>query len=181
MSSKEGEVTKLLKEIYGEPAAPPRVELDFVDRRILEELLKNAEITTVELAKKLKVSQQKVSYRLKRLKDARLLKQTWDLDPDALGFEQSALLFINLKDLNPRRLRAIHSWAAKQPRVIHSASTSGKWDLVYLLASRDLEDMERLLVEFRTQFRDILAERELIPLTRTFKKGSFLELIKLLR
>ena len=75
-------------------AAPP----DHVDRQILKLLLRNANISKAEIAKKLKIAPSAISERVKKLEECGLIERyETRLDAAKLGFDLLAFIFVGVK------------------------------------------------------------------------------------
>jgi Lrp/AsnC family transcriptional regulator for asnA, asnC and gidA len=120
-----------------------KYQFDPLDIRIVNELTSDARIPYIKLAKKLKVSNTFVHQRIKKLKDAGILKNaTFQLDPWELGFETSAYTQIILTDSILHR--KVEEQISKIPEVVECVNIAGRYAIlvhIYAKNNRHLRDV----------------------------------------
>lgn len=118
-------------------------QLDPIDVRIVNELTLDARISFVKLAKKLKVSNTLIHQRIRKLKEAGILKNaTYQLDPWTLGYQTSAYTQIILAD--SKNHRAVEKELSKIPEIVECVNISGRYALlahIYAKNNRHLRDV----------------------------------------
>jgi len=118
------------------------VELDERDRRILEELMRNARVSYTELAKKLGVSDVAVIKRVRRLEQMGVIKRyTIVVDPRALGYRVVSYTGI---DVDPEHLIEVAEELKKKPYLRELSITSGDHDLMAVIWARDSDELRRI-------------------------------------
>ncbi|MDO8554895.1 MAG: Lrp/AsnC family transcriptional regulator [Candidatus Micrarchaeota archaeon] len=152
-------------------------ELDKLDRKILYELDADSSQTFKKLGKKLRISKETVGYRIKRLiKD---------------GYLKDFLTTINISNLNrfyykifykfhktTRDVdRKIIAFVKSYSSIAYFASLEGRYDITFLLLARNMKDLRKFLIEFRSQFGDYVLEQEILTMTNVhrFNFRFFLE------
>ena len=122
-------------------------QIDPIDLRIMKELTFDATITFVKLAKKLKVSNTLVHQRIKKLKDAGILKYaTYHLDPWKLGYQTSAYTQIMLTD--SKLHRQVEASLKKIPEIVECVNIVGNYAL-----------MVRIFAKHNQHLRDVIYEK----------------------
>lgn len=110
------------------------VMLDEVDARIVELLQENARRGNRGIAREIDVSEATVRYRVRKLVDTGAICFTVLQDPFAIGLMTSA--FLRMVVSMPR-LQAIRDWLIDRDETVLVASTSGRFNLVTFLQTRD--------------------------------------------
>lgn len=124
-------------------AISEKIQLDAFDRRIINELTEDARIPYIQLAKKLKVSNTLIHQRIRKLKDAGLLKHaSFYLDPWQLGYQTSAYTQIMLENSNYHR--NVESQLSEIPEIVECVNIAGRYALlvrIYAINNRHLRDI----------------------------------------
>lgn len=118
-------------------------QLDPIDLLILKELTADARMPFTKLSKKLKVSNTLIHQRMKKLKEAGIVKNaTIHLDPWKLGYQTSAYTQIMLSDAKSHH--EVEERLSKIPEVVECVNISGRYALlikIYALNNRHLRDI----------------------------------------
>ena len=121
-------------------------QLDPIDLRILKELTSDARISYVNLSKKLKVSNTLTHQRIRKLKEAGILKQaTYQLDPWRLGFETSAFTQIMLTDSTIHR--EVEKEISKIPEIVECVNITGRYALLVKIYARNNRHLRDIIYE----------------------------------
>ena len=116
--------------------------LDERDRRILEELMRNARVSYTELAKRLGISDVAVIKRVRRLEQQGVIKRyTIEVNPRSLGYRVVSYTGI---DVEPEHLLEVAEELKKKPYVRRLSITSGDHDLMAVIWARDSEELRRI-------------------------------------
>lgn len=112
---------------------PQYLTLDKLDRKLLNLLQKDNQISTRVLADKLHISQPTCLRRIKELREAGVISAEVALvDPFALGYGMLAFLEISLTDQSDEHMREFEACMNKEPEVMQCYFVSGEYD--YFLA-----------------------------------------------
>uniref|UniRef100_UPI00404A9D3B Lrp/AsnC ligand binding domain-containing protein n=1 Tax=Fulvivirga sp. TaxID=1931237 RepID=UPI00404A9D3B len=123
---------------------PLNFEIDNVDFKILEILMKNAKKPYTEVAKQVFVSGGTVHVRMKKLEDAGIVKgTTLEIDPTKLGYDITAFIGIflaksELYDDVIRQLKEI-------PEIINVHYTTGNYSMFARIHCKDTQHLKDLL------------------------------------
>ena len=126
-------------------AQSKRVELDETDRRILDELTRDARQSVTALAAKVHISRAHAYERIRRLHEQGVvLRYTAVIDPAKAGLEASAYVTLRLKQntwdtLGPK-LRRI-------PQVQHVALVGGTFDVMLLVRAGGTAELRDVIFE----------------------------------
>ena len=141
------------------------VKIDDTTREIIGLLRQDARMTYKEIAEKLGKPESTIRDRILRLENAGIIRgYTTILDKKALGLGCYALV---LADVEYERLGSVTKKLVEMPNVLQVHHTSGDNRLAFVLATKDLDDLQATL------------EREIAPLG--FKAEEVVILLKTFR
>lgn len=135
-------------------------KIDAYDRRLLFELGNNARQSLSELARRVKLGRDLVSYRVRRLEDEGvILKYSAVVNPYRLGFTLYKL-YVRLRN-SPARVKAFTQKLRKHERVFCVADCDGSWDILCNILANSPFELKRLLDELLLEFHDIVLARNI--------------------
>ncbi|TYO99065.1 AsnC family transcriptional regulator [Geothermobacter ehrlichii] len=137
--------------------------MDAIDRRIVEVLQHNADLTNAELADRVNLSPSSCLRRVKRLKQKGVLLKTVALaDPDRLGRGLTAIVEVTLERHGAEAQRQFLDLLAKEPAVTQVYSVTGETDVLLVIHLVDMKEYQAIcnrlfnhdpnVVKFRTLF-----------------------------
>ncbi len=145
------------------------VNFDGNDFKILNELAKDARISTVQISKNLRIPQTTVCSKIKSLEKKKIVaKYRTEIDFIKLGYI-NYFLEIYL-DIN-KNLRQIETWADLNKNVVWLQKIIGVCDIEIEVEVKDRNELEMLLNEMRTKFPNI---RKIIFCSQEYKKLTFI-------
>jgi DNA-binding Lrp family transcriptional regulator len=115
------------------------INLDRADRRLLEEVQRDARITVAELAGRVALSTSPCWRRLRRLEEAGLIRGYHaELDAARLGWGVTAFVHVMLES-HRAELGSRFEAAVKQiPQIVACHNVSGQYDFLLQVVARDL-------------------------------------------
>jgi len=120
-------------------------DLDAIDHSILRMLQQNARITNSELAEKVGLSPSACSRRLDILeKNGVIDGYHAHLSHKALDYKMIAIVHISLSGQFAKTLSEFETAVKRCPNVLSCYLMSGEYDYILRVATRDLEDYERI-------------------------------------
>lgn len=129
-------------------AAPAPLQLDRTDRAILKTLQRDASISNVALAEKVKLSAPACLRRVERLKQAGLIRGIVALlDNEALDAGMVVLIGVVLDRSTPESFAAFESAAQKVSGCMECHVVTGEFDYFMLLRTKDSQSFNRLHAE----------------------------------
>ena len=132
------------------------VRLDLIDKKILVQLDNNSRQSNNIIAKKLRISREKVDYRIKRLlKNGVIKKFPTIINPTKFGYSMHKLYF-QFQNLNPEKEKEIIDWLVKNPFVQWVTNCKGKWDLNIIVFAHDVEHFNSIMQEFYNTFGEFI-------------------------
>lgn len=121
-------------------------QIDPIDLRIMKELTFDATISFVKLAKKLKVSNTLIHQRIKKLKEAGILKYaTYHLDPWKLGYQTSAYTQIMLTD--SKLHRQVEGKLKEIPEIVECVNIVGRYALIVRIYAKNNQHLRNVIYE----------------------------------
>ena len=129
------------------------MELDIKNQKILRELDLDPRATTSKIAKKVRLSQQVVDYRIKTLMKKGIIKRFGTIfNLSKIGYQQYRILFQVGKSEEVERQR-LFEYLKKHNQVYWAALIGNKWDLFVALFVKNYHDLERFLDDIFAEFR----------------------------
>lgn len=121
------------------------VQLDAVDRRVVEALRSDGRMSVNELAARVNVSRATAYQRLARLRETGVIRRfTVDVDPRKLGLPLAALVLVSVVQ---------HSWREvgerlrRLPGVEWLALSTGSFDYVLLVRAPDVDHLRDVILD----------------------------------
>lgn len=151
------------------------MELDIKDKKILKELDINAKISTSKLAKNIRLSQQVVDYRIKKLEESGLINHFGTIINLAkLGYGRYKLL-ITLGNITDEEKEKLVKYLIEHKMVYWAALIGNKWDLLISIFTKNYNEFEEFLEELFSKFKNEIKDYEaLYVLYHEFYNRKFL-------
>lgn len=144
-------------------------KIDEVDYKILQVLLKNARMKTIDIARKVKTTEIVVRYRVKKMIEKGIILGFRSfLNINKLGY-QYFKLHITLQDLTPDKKEKIFNYIHKHPSTTYTTELVGGADLETEFQVPDNDDFYHCLQELRKEFGDIIRDYEFMQYTKEYK------------
>lgn len=134
-------------------------KLDLVDWKLLNQLDINCRQSDAEIGKKTRLSKQVVNYRIKKLVDDRIITAFFPhIDIAKLGYGVHKI-YLQFGALTKEKEEEMWTYLSKQPNVVWAVSCSGKWDLIFGIASRSMEQFDKVLSDFTDKYSEYISSR----------------------
>jgi DNA-binding Lrp family transcriptional regulator len=123
--------------------------MDDIDVKLLEEVQRDAERSSRDLAQSFDLSPGAVHKRLKRLKEQGFIRKTCALlDREKLGLDLLCFLFIRFKsNMRPDNMTNLRHALHSLPAILECYTTTGDTDAIIKVAVRDHNALKQLLRE----------------------------------
>ena len=156
--------------------ARPLVQLDSIDRAILEALQQDGRISNQTLAQAVHLSPSACLRRVKALEESGVIAQYVALlDARAVGRHGTSYTIINLESTQPQRLEAFENAVRGEAEILDCFYVAGSNDYLVRFAYRDAEDLERFHREVLARLPGVVRSNSMLVL-RTVKKTTALAL-----
>ena len=127
-------------------------ELDNFDLKLLACLEEDARQTLSHIARKLRSSQQVISYRIQSLEKRGVIGGYYTLiDIEKLGYT-SYRTFIQLSNINEQKHKQITEYLKNHPNVLWLVDCGGKWDLLVNFMAKNIVQYNIMLKKFKSTF-----------------------------
>lgn len=155
-------------------------QLDETDQKIIRFLKEDSRIAYTKIAEKLQIPDTTVHFRIKKLKNAKIIKKfTVLLSSESLGHNLGALVKIKVgdhivKEISVRRTFEIGKSFAKKANFCFLATAEDRTILYGIIFTKNEEELE----EFASEIRDDpdIMDIELIKFTEVIKGSELLGL-----
>ncbi|WHX40993.1 Lrp/AsnC family transcriptional regulator [Mesobacillus sp. AQ2] len=140
--------------------------LDNVDIRILDLLQKDAQLSNLELSKRVNLSAPAVHARIKRLEsEGYIKKQVAILNHEKLGFDLLCFVFISTNMHQAEKLASLEGSLEAMKEVLECHCLSGEYDYLLKVACKDRKGLEIFIRKLNelgvTRIQTSLALREI--------------------
>ena len=151
-----------------------RLQLDALDRAILEVLQLDGRISNLALAQRVHLSPSACLRRVKALEDAGVIERYVALlNPKAVGRHGTSYTIINLESMNTPVLQSFEQAVLAEPEVLDCFYVAGSNDYLIRFAYRDAEDLERFHSQVLMRLPGVARSNSMMVL-RTVKKTTAL-------
>jgi Lrp/AsnC family transcriptional regulator, leucine-responsive regulatory protein len=152
------------------------VQLDSIDRSILNELQGDGRLSNLALAQRVHLSPSACLRRVKALEDSGVIaRYVALLDPKAVARHGTSYTIINLESTQPQQLEAFEQAVRDMPEILDCVYVAGANDYLVRFAYRDTEDLERMHAEVLPRLPGVLRSNSMLVL-RTVKRTTALAL-----
>jgi len=141
-----------------------KFDLDLLDRKILYELDLNSRITYKQLGKKLNIAKETAAFRVKRLVKNGYIKNFITTIHTSNLNRFYYKLFYKFHKTTPEIDKQIIEFIKNYKSIAYFASLEGRYDITFLILSKDMQDLYKFLVPFREKFGDYILEQEILTM-----------------
>lgn len=135
------------------------MKLDLKDWKILNQLDLNCRQSDAEIGKKTRISKQVVNYRIKRLTDNKIINSFFPhINIAKLGYAVHKI-YLQFRALTKEKEQEMWDYFVKQPNIIWVISCSGKWDLIFGIVSKNIEQFDKVLTSFMNRYSEFIVNR----------------------
>ena len=133
------------------------LELDRIDKKILQLIQANARITNLELADKVGLSPTPCLRRVKRLEESGVIDgHVTLLNPEKLGLKLTAFIGISMDRHTPDRFESFERAISQMPEVLECSIVTGQdADFLLKVIVRDMQHYEEFLLGYLTKLEGV--------------------------
>lgn len=155
------------------------MKLDLKDTKILQELDINPRIRVSKLAKKVRLSQQVVDYRIRKLQENEVITHFGTIiNLSKMGYKQYRTLF-QFNNITEEVKHKLINYLTGHNKVYWAAIIGSKWDLFVVVFVENYEEFENFLDKLFNKFPNVLKDYEALNvLYHEFYNHKFLQLDK---
>lgn len=124
------------------------LDLDKIDRRILQALQENAKISNLELAERVGLSPTPCARRVKQLEDGGYIERTLTvLNQEKLGLQLTVYIGISMQQHTPEQFEVFEAAVKQFPEVVSCSVVTGRIeDYLLRVVVRDMKHYEEFLL-----------------------------------
>jgi DNA-binding Lrp family transcriptional regulator len=154
----------------------PSLQLDAIDRSILDELQRDGRLSNVDLAQRVHLSPSACLRRVKQLEDAGVIDRYVALvNAKAVGQPGTSFTIVNLERLTAAAIEAFEHAVRDTPQILDCFYVAGTNDYLIRFTYRDSEDLERFHAEVLMRLPGVVRSNSMLVL-RTVKRTTALAL-----
>lgn len=158
---------------YGE-----KVKLDSKDKKIIEQLQKNARQSVSDIARKTKLPRDVVKYRIKKLEENKVIRFYHAvLNPSKIGYPLYAYISFVLLNIETDDEKKFINYLKQNPKIIYVAKFSGKIDFTIGVCVKNYKDLDDLMREIRNKFSKFIKDFDVSPVIQEYKYDYMAELV----
>ncbi len=121
------------------------MEIDEIDKKIIEFLQEDGRMPFLEIAKKLKLSESTIRKRVENLKEKGIIKRfTIEIDPTKIGLDTIAIVGI---DVEPSKLLEIAQKLCEFKEIHSVATTTGDHMIITEIWTKDSRELAKIISE----------------------------------
>ncbi len=152
------------------------IKLDSIDKKILEILQKDGNITNAQLAKEIGLSPAPTLERVKKIENAGLIKSYHArIDTTALGLGVTTFVLISLSSHKIGQINDFVTKITALDEVIECFHITGNGDFLVKILVEDIPSYHKLILEKLTQIEEIGNMSSMIVLS-AYKENSVIKL-----
>jgi len=136
--------------------------MDKLDLKLLYELEQDSRQSSSQIAKKIKTSQQVISYRLQQLQKEKIISEFYTIINFAkLGYSSYRTMF-RLGKITDQGYNELIQFFKNHQNVLWLVECGGKWDLIVNILAKNPIQYNQFLSEIRNKFKEIIQDCELL-------------------
>jgi DNA-binding Lrp family transcriptional regulator len=136
-------------------------KLDYKDKLLLHSLDSNARLSYSQLAKKTRLSQETVRYRINNLSKKGIIKKYLTLiNLSKLGFSVYEVM-LKLQNMNEQKKKTIIDYLIKNPFVNWVANLEGNYDIAFIFSVKNQMELNNLMNELHKLFGNTIIKKDL--------------------
>jgi DNA-binding Lrp family transcriptional regulator len=125
-----------------------KIKLDAIDRKILELLQRNSNITNAQLAQEVGLSPAPTLERVKKLETAGVIKSYHAVvDTASVGLGVSTFVMASLKGHNKENITKFISAISVIPEIVECHHLTGEADFILKIVAPDIPSYQKLMLE----------------------------------
>jgi len=150
------------------------LKIDKTDRSIINLLLKDSRMSSLEIGRKTGLSHDAVRYRIEKLVKEGVIKNfSVEIDPAKLGLNIWADVIISVWNLNPKRYAEFIAYLKSHPNIAAVWNLSGRYEWFIEVFAPDLDKFNEITTELKLKFSDIIKDFESAFVLKEVKSYSY--------
>jgi DNA-binding Lrp family transcriptional regulator len=157
------------------PRRPTEVQLDAIDRAILQQLQRDGRVSNLDLAARVHLSASACLRRVRHLEESGVIAQYVALvDPKSVGQPGTSFTIVNLERLTAAAIEAFESAVRRRSEILDCFYVAGTSDYLIRFTYRDAADLERFHSDVLMRLPGVVRSNSMLVL-RTVKRTTALQ------
>lgn len=149
-----------------------KIKLDGTDRKILDLLQSNSNVTNAQLAQEIGLSPAPTLERVKKLEQAGIIRSYHALiDPGSVGLGVSTFVMVSLKGHNKENIDQFMSAISAIPEIVECHHVTGQADFILKIICADIPAYQRLMLE-KVSNIDVVDNMQSMVILSTLKNSK---------
>ena len=149
-----------------------KIKMDATDRKILELLQANSNITNAQLAQEIGLSPAPTLERVKKLENQGVIKSYHALvDMDSVGLGVSTFVTVSLKGHNKENINKFINEIKDIPEVIECHHVTGQSDFILKMVATDIPNYQNIMLEKLSNI-EVVDNMQTTIILSTFKNSK---------
>ncbi len=149
-----------------------KLKLDAIDRKILEILQTNSNITNAQLAQEIGLSPAPTLERVKKLENAKVIKSYHAVvDLASVGLGVSTYVMVTLRGHNKENIHKFIDAVQKIEEVVECHHLTGQSDFILKVVSSDIQSYQNLMLE-KVSNIEVVDNMQSMVILSTFKDSK---------
>lgn len=145
--------------------------VDGLDKKILNELMRNARTPFVEVAKVCKVSGAAIHQRVRRMVSSGVITGSqYTINPKKMGYHTCAFIGMQVNLISSSTHNEVFAKIMQIPEIVECHHISGKYSLLAKIYTKDNEGLKDIIVEKIQVIPEIVATETFISLEEGFTR-----------
>jgi len=144
-------------------------KIDTIDHRLMRELYENPQHSYVHLAAKYKLNPKTIVKKIKTLEEKEIIRG-YSVALDCSKYHHTAHeIFLRYQHLSLEKEEELLKFLRQQKNVVHIAKVLGEWDIVVDTETLNAPEFQKLCVQLRSQYGDMIRDFETSQIFKTHK------------
>ncbi len=128
--------------------------MDLIDKKILNELINNSRNNISQISKKVRLSRENTTYRIKKLEEKGIIKEyIANINYKSVGFQQSSI-FVEFSKITKEKEYELIRFLKQKEQISWIGLLMGKWNLTFDIFTRNDEEIDSFLMKFLNKFEN---------------------------
>lgn len=145
------------------------IEIDNVNKKILYYLGLDARIPTIQVARKINLSADAVSSRIKKMEKAQIIHNYILLPNFSILNQTSYKVLFSLHNLTNEKEGMLFQYCKMQSNIWFHSKSLGRWDLEINMDVDDANQFRTIMMEIKSQFSEIIKEYNTLQISHVHK------------
>jgi len=148
-----------------------QVKIDLKDKKILELVVKDGRMPFTEMAKKIMLSKDAVSYRIKRLQSKGVIKKfTAIVDYKAFG-HSAYNVFLQTREVTEEKEEKFLKYLDKEPHIVDVIDYSDAFDFHLKIIARTIEKFNQIIQWIKEEFSEMIDNIIILPVVEVLENS----------